>query len=751
MKKLLRVVPAKFLQIASTIEQFGNLEVMTVEEAIGSLKAHEERLRGRSEGSGNQILLTEEEWTRREREDGKLLLTRDEWLKRTGKGGTDKSQGSTDYRVRGVRDKSKIRCFNCRSYGHFAIECRKPKREKETKEEANIVQILNDEPALLLIKGREENKAVMLVNEEKVTPQLSETTSVKQWESNLWYLDNGASNHKTGQKSKFKVLDESVTGQVKFGDGSMVCIKGKGTIIVECKNGEERMLKDVYFIPALRSNIISLGQLSEEGNKVVMCGEYLWVRDSQGNLVMKVKKSTNRLYKIILESSESRCLLSSCDKESWLWHMRFGHVNFRALKQMSETNMVRGLPRISKSKEVCEGCLMSKKARKTFPSQASYCAKKVLELIHEDLCGPISPSTTAGNKYVFLLVDDYSRVMWAYLLKSKDEAFEAFRKFRILVETQDRKIKAFRTDRGGEFMSKEFTTYCEEAGIARQFTAPYSSQQNGVVERPNRTMIEMAGSFLKEMKMPNSFWGEAVRHSIYILNRLPTRAVSGVTPYEAWSGEKPHVGHIRVFGCVAYMKVPSINLRKLDDRSKIMVNLGKEPGTKAYRLYDPVTEKVFVSRDVVFDEEKTWPWSEERNEADAHLATFTVVNHDVTEQQEIQTEEGSDTSENHEDGDETDSTGTPYTGNATDSRETDLETDSEPHHFRSLRDIYANTEEIELEDEEILLMGVDEPANYRQASKEICWRKAMNQEMDAVEKNQTWKLTELPPEGRLLT
>lgn len=116
----------------------------------------------------------------------------------------------------------------------------------------------------------------------------------------------------------------------------------------------------------------------------------------------------------------------------------------------------------------------------------------------------------------------------------------------------------------------------------------------------------MARSCLKEMKLPNIMWGEAVRHSIYLLNRLPTRALTGMTPYEAWNEEKPHIGHIKVFGCLGHMKVPSQHCQKLDDRSKQVVNLGKEPGTKAYRLYDPLTKRVHVSRDVTFEESKSW-------------------------------------------------------------------------------------------------------------------------------------------------
>lgn len=127
-KKLLRAVPPRFLQIALTIEQFCNMETMTVEETVGSLKAHDERLKGQSDGSSGQLLLTEEEWAKRESGERKLLLIREEWLKKTKGGG---AENVTNYRVRGIRDKSRVRCFNCHLLGHYADECRKPQRVKE--------------------------------------------------------------------------------------------------------------------------------------------------------------------------------------------------------------------------------------------------------------------------------------------------------------------------------------------------------------------------------------------------------------------------------------------------------------------------------------------------------------------------------------------------------------------------------------------------------------------------------------------
>ena len=153
-KKLLRAVPAKFLQITSTLEQFGDLERMTIEEAVGSLKAHEERVKGKVETNQSQLLLTEEEWNKRENEDGKLLLTREEWMKRHNKGGLD---GASTFKNRG-RDKSKVRCYNCQIYGHYAADYRKPRRVKESRQEANMAQVEDDELALLLAKHDKEDR-----------------------------------------------------------------------------------------------------------------------------------------------------------------------------------------------------------------------------------------------------------------------------------------------------------------------------------------------------------------------------------------------------------------------------------------------------------------------------------------------------------------------------------------------------------------------------------------------------------------
>lgn len=125
--------------------------------------------------------------------------------------------------------------------------------------------------------------------------------------------------------------------------------------------------------------------------------------------------------------------------------------------------------------------------------------------------------------------------------------------------------------------------------------------------------------------MPSNLWREAVRHSIYVLNRLPTRALSGITPYEAWNEKKPDLSHLRTFGCVAHIKIPSVHTTKLDDISKLVVYLGKEYGTKAWRLYDPDSGKIQVSRDVIFEENRAWSWEKTEGGSAETLNTFTVL------------------------------------------------------------------------------------------------------------------------------
>lgn len=422
---------------------------------------------------------------------------------------------------------------------------------------------------------------IVYLNEKSVKPKEFEASSNG---DNIWYLDNGASNHMTGNQSYFNCLNEVITGKVRFGDDSRIDIKGKGSILFCCKNGEQKTLRDVYYIPDLKSNIISLSQATESGCDIRMRDNYLTLHDKDGNLITRAKRSRNRLYKVIMEIVDTKCLQLVGSNEATTWHARLGHIGDVSIKTMIRKELVVGLTNITINKDTCASCLLGKQARRSFPQATTYRISKLLELIHGDLCGPITLSTAARNKYIFVIIDDHSRYMWSILLKERGEAFEKFKRFRTIVELETKtRIKCFRTDRGGEFTSTEFNNFCEERGIVRHLTAPYSPQQNGVVEKRNMTLLKMTRSLLKHMSIPNQLWGEAVRHATYLINRVSTRALNDQMPYEVLKGQKPNIAHLRVFGCIGYTKIDSQFTKKLDDRSRPLVHLGTEQGSKAYR------------------------------------------------------------------------------------------------------------------------------------------------------------------------
>ncbi|CAD7002894.1 unnamed protein product [Ceratitis capitata] len=196
-----------------------------------------------------------------------------------------------------------------------------------------------------------------------------------------------------------------------------------------------------------------------------------------------------------------------------------------------------------------------------------------------------------------------SRRIFTFFLKSKDEVFENFVTFKNMVERQTgQKIKALRSDNGREYINKRFDDFLKQHGIARQLTIPYSPQQNGVAERANRTLVEMARSLLVHSNMPEFLWAEAVQSACYIRNRAPTSALVGMTPYEAWSGRKPNVKNMRTFGSVA-IGLDKTRKGKFHAKGKEYRFVGYSLVSKAYRLYDEERHQIVEKRDVLFDEQ----------------------------------------------------------------------------------------------------------------------------------------------------
>jgi ribosomal protein L15 len=510
-KRLLHSVPESLEQVAISIETLLDLSKISIEEATGRLRAVEQRKKPAPvRDDAGRLLLTEEEW--------RVRLNNQEARGSSssgGRGGSSRGRGRGGGRGRGdsharshkgkgepsnkFGPKPDDVCNRCGKKGHWARECRRREKEKEAAAAANLVQ--EEEEALLMVAAAEEEvvRDVQL-REEKVFAQLDEG-GVRDVRS--WVLDTGATNHMSGSRAAFAELDMNVVGSVRFGDSSTAKIEGCGTILFVCKTGEHKILSNVYYIPRLTTNIVSVGQLDETGHEVVIKDGVMKVWDPSGVLLAHAPRKGNRLFVLDIPVTQPVCLASCTEDEAWRWHARFGHLNFQALRTLARRGMVRGLPLLSHVNQLCEGCMAGKQRRLSFPQKAEFRVEEVLDLVHGDLCGPISPPTAGGSKYFLLMVDDRSRFMWVSILRSKDQAADSVKQFKLAAEAETgRKLRMLRTDRGGEFTSVEFMEFCAEVGMQRQLTAPYSPQQNGVVERRNATVVATTRSLLKAKNLP---------------------------------------------------------------------------------------------------------------------------------------------------------------------------------------------------------------------------------------------------------
>jgi len=413
--------------------------------------------------------------------------------------------------------------------------------------------------------------------------------------------------------------------------------------------------------------------------------------------IAEVKMTRNRMFPLRIRADlknkdamaavTQEAFQSQLKDENWLWHLRFGHLNFGGLNLLSRKGMVRGLPLIEKPDSLCEGCILGKQHRESFPS-----------------------------------------------------VFEKFRNFKALVENQSGLcIKVLRTDRGGEYISKEFLRFCKENGIHKQFTARYTPQQNGVVERKNITIMDMARSMLKAKHLPNDYWAEAINCAVYILNRCPTKAVMNKVPEEAWSGRKQGVTHMKVFGCVAYAHIPDQLRRKLDSKGEKCIFIGYSEEFKAYRLYIPSTKKFFVSKDVQFIEEEAWDGSIEKT-----VNVKNCLSHDEDDEEMVEIHPQTASPTQGQQGtplrrNESASPSTPQGGNSSASSSTCTPSERGKK-FRNLSDIYDEG----MNSLFSLYCHVDDPIHFEDAIKEKKWIEAMDEEMKAIERIKTWDLVELP-------
>jgi transposase InsO family protein len=323
-------------------------------------------------------------------------------------------------------------------------------------------------------------------------------------------------------------------------------------------------------------------------------------------VVIASSNSKAGLFYILEVHEEQAMLAQSSEETAQLWHRRFGHLGYSSLARLQHHSMVDGIqvPEEhfkSADKGLCEPCVLGKQHRFMFPaSQRS--SMRPLELLHMDVCGPLSVESIGGSKYFATFLDDFSKLSVVMPLARKSDVAEAVKQVVQQLETQSgEKLQSVRTDRGSEYRNSTLDSYFKGKGVVHQTTAPYTPEQNGAAERLNRTLMERVRAMLQESQQPKELWAEAVVTACYIRNRSPV-GEEAKTPWELFYGAKPDVSGMRVFGAPAYVHVPKQLRTKLDAVSQRGILVGYEPHSKAYRVLLDEGKKLKVSRDVVFNE-----------------------------------------------------------------------------------------------------------------------------------------------------
>ncbi|KAL4035407.1 hypothetical protein IC575_004092 [Cucumis melo] len=326
-------------------------------------------------------------------------------------------------------------------------------------------------------------------------------------------------------------------------------------------------------------------------------------RHSRGLYILDNDTSCSSLSRVSLLSS----YFSTSKQDCMLWHFRLGHPNFTYMQYL----FPHLFSKLDVSSLSCDVYIRAKQHRVSFPSQP-YKPTQPFNLIHSDVWGPSKVTTSSGKRWFVTFIDDHTRLTWVYLITDKSEVPSIFQNFYHTIKTQfHTKIAILRSDNGREFQNHNLSEFLASKGIVHQTSCAYTPQQNGVAERKNRHLVEVAHSLMLSTSLPSYLWGDAILTAAHLINRMPSRILHLQTPLDCLKESYPSTCLIsevplRVFGCTAYVHNFGPNQTKFTPRAQACVFVGYPLHQRGYKCFHQPSRKYFVTTDVTFCENRPY-------------------------------------------------------------------------------------------------------------------------------------------------
>ena len=531
-----------------------------------------------------------------------VAILLDEERRRKTKAGSSQDVAMHGKFAKGDRKKnssdSDKECYNCKKKGHISKDCWEKGGGKEGQGPGSKKKG----------KGRQEktNQATESINNSLDIAYVAFKASN---DRNVWVLDSATTSHISNDRRTFEDFHALTNSTVKGIGKEPASAAGRGTITITFDvEGQEirHRMKDVLYVPEAPNCLLSVSRFEEAGGSIVFENGECSLRTKDGRLVGCGTRQ-GRLYLLNAQAivAQENAHIAKVGTSWNDWHRRFGHISISSLETIARKKLVDGFDVDTTTQSTsCDSCIQAKQTVNSFPKEAEGRSKIPGERIFSDVWGKIRTPSLGGAQYFISFIDDATRMVTVMFMKAKSEATGHIKQYVNEIERRfDRKTKYLRFDNGKELVNAEVKKFAAEKGIVIETTAPYSPSQHGTAERMNRTLLELTRAMLIEKKMPPSLWAEAVTHATYIRNRSPTQALESRTPFEAWHGSRPDVGHFQEFGRDVWVLQQGTKPSKIAPKSHRMKFIGFLDAKKAIRFYDPAKRSIRESRNFTFGDE----------------------------------------------------------------------------------------------------------------------------------------------------